>query len=73
MVTDHGRVEVEAISTAHRSGPSSRATGSPWESSSESTVMPGRTMTPFRSPLTHTGHGGRVEVEQQALRHRQTE
>ena len=37
-------------STAHRSGPSSRPTGSPLMSS----VMPGRTMTPFRSPLTHT-------------------
>ena len=28
--------EAWVISTAHRSGPSSRATGSPWESSSES-------------------------------------
>ena len=36
-------------STAQRSGPSSRATGLP-----RSLVMPGRTMTPFRSPLTHT-------------------
>ena len=36
-------------STAQRSGPSSRATGSP-----SSLVMPGRAMTPFRSPLTHT-------------------
>ena len=61
MVTDHGRVEVEAISTAHRSGPSSRATGSPWESSSESTVMPGRTMTPFRSPLTHGESAGETK------------
>eukprot|EP01045_Picozoa_sp_COSAG04_P014479 COSAG04_NODE_1087_length_8355_cov_4.649467_2_plen_83_part_00 len=36
-------------STAQRSGPSSRPTGSPHPS-----VMPGRAMTPFRSPLTHT-------------------
>eukprot|EP01045_Picozoa_sp_COSAG04_P046457 COSAG04_NODE_16831_length_487_cov_1.595361_1_plen_68_part_10 len=36
-------------STAQRSGPSSRPTGSP-----STFVMPGRAMTPFRSPLTHT-------------------
>ena len=47
-------IATEALvrSTAQRSGPSSRATGTGWMSSW--LVMPGRTMTPFRSPLTHT-------------------